>query len=82
MKGFIEVTISYDNHRLILPVSGIKSVIENDDGRVLLEFESICCTDKPRDKISVIDIAETYVQIKQNYSRQCNDETKTEIKEI
>lgn len=65
MKGFIEVTLLYDKHRLILPVNGIKSIIENDEGAVLLEFESICCTDKPKEKISVIDITESYEQIKQ-----------------
>ena len=63
MKGFIEITVKYDNAKLTLPVVGIKTILQRSDGNAFIEFESVCCTDKPKDRISLIDTAESYEEV-------------------
>lgn len=63
MKGFIQITVDYDGTKMLLPVNGIKTVTKRTDGAALIEFESTCCTDKPKDKISFIDTEESYEEV-------------------
>ena len=63
MKRFIEITVDYDGTKMLIPINGIKTVTKQMDGTALVEFESICCTDKPKDRISLIDTAESYEEV-------------------
>lgn len=65
MKNFIEITVDYDGTKMLLPVNGIKTVTKKTDTTALIEFESVCCTDKPKDKISLIDTEESYEEVLQ-----------------
>ena len=63
MKRFIEITVDYDGMKMLIPKSGIKTVTKRADGTALIEFESICSTDKPKDRISLIDTEESYEEV-------------------
>ena len=64
MKGFIELTVFYDGMKLLLPLQGIRSITELEDGRALVETESLCCC-SPKEKFSLFDTKETYREVKQ-----------------
>lgn len=59
LKGFIEVTERYDGMRLLLPVSGIRAVAQDDNGSALIEFESAV-----NRKGSVFNTSESYGEVK------------------
>lgn len=60
MKGFIEVTERMDGMGLLLPVSGIRAIAKDDDGRALIEFESAVSR-----KGSVFNTSESYEEVKE-----------------
>lgn len=60
MKGFIEFTERSDGMKILYPISGIKSVAENDDGHALIELD-----DSPKNKTVVFCSAESYEEIKE-----------------
>lgn len=60
MKGFIEVTERYDGMKLLLPVSGIRAVAQDDNGSALIEFESTVSR-----KGTAINTSESYGEVKQ-----------------
>lgn len=62
--------IGYDELGLVLPVSGIKTIMESNDGHAVIEFESACCSDKPKGGISVIDTIESYEEVKQKIENE------------
>lgn len=64
MKGFIELTNLEEETRVFLPVSGIKAVVEQYDGRALVEFESMDFGNKPKDKFCLFLTAESYEEVK------------------
>ena len=64
MKGFIELTVFYDGMKLLLPLQGIRSITELEDGRALVETESLCCCIS-KEKFPLFDTKETYREVKQ-----------------
>lgn len=64
MKNFIEVTDFHDGIRFLLPLQGIRSIAELENGCALIETESFCCCG-PKEKISLVATKETYREIKQ-----------------
>lgn len=63
MKRFIEITVDYDAAKMLIPINGIKTVVKRMDGTALIEFESICSTDKPKDRISLVATEESYEEV-------------------
>ena len=63
MKGFIQISVDCDGTKMLVPLNGIKTVTKRMDGTALIEFESVCCTDKPKDRISFIDTEESYEEV-------------------
>lgn len=37
MKRFIEITVDYDGMKMLIPISGIKTVTKRADGRMVLK---------------------------------------------
>ncbi len=65
MKGFIEVTERVDGMALLLPVSGIRAVAQDDDGCALIEFESAV-----NRKGSVFNTSESYEEVKRKIQNE------------
>ena len=60
MKGFREFTERADGMKILYPISGIKSVAENDDGRALIELDYSL-----KNNTIVFCSAESYEEVKE-----------------
>ena len=70
VKGFIEVTEQSDGLKVLIPVSGIRSVIENPNGFAMIEYESMDFGSKAKDRFTVIWTAEDYEEIKEKIQNE------------